>query len=283
MLGLLQGGLIYICCLVGVITFKRHSSFYKILFYQVLLAGQIYSLSYAIIDLQKKWVESLVGTQTILLIYLLLLSVIAFFIGREKTEYITKMSSLNHARLLTLAIFVLSLFMISKSAWTEEKGVNNTWIWNISILSEAVLLLWAYARILPKRNVKYLYWSTLLVFLSLVTENLIKGPYELASYSAALMGILMCLCFFMYLYKQALAPEKGWKLSMEFWPLLGITIYFVAYVPYMALFDYLRLNNSEVFSELYSIVLALGSVRYLLMTVGFLVLIKSDPNQAVNE
>lgn len=283
MLSLLQGFLIYSCCLVGVISHKKHGAFYRLLFYQVLLAGQVYSLSYAVNDLQKKWTESLVGTHIILMIYLFLLALVAFFIDREKTKYLSVKSSLKWVRLLTVVIFLLSLFMFSQPVWTDDQKINNTWLWNISILSEAILLLWAYTKLLPGRNKRYLYWATLLIFLSLVVENLIKGSYELASYSAALMGVLMCVCFLMYLYQQAVAPNQKWKLGKEFWALLGLTIYFTAYVPYMALFDYLRLNDPEVFVELYGIVLALGSIRYLLMSIGFLFLLKSEPNRTIND
>lgn len=271
---LIQGVLIYTCCLVGVISYRRHNTFHRLLFFQVLLAGQIFSLSYAINDLQKKWVESLVGTHFILLIYLFFITVVAFFIDSEKEKFLLNKSGFLWARVVTVTIFLLSLIMFFQPVWTADKTGNNTWLWNLSILSEAILLFWAYTRLLPKKNSKYLYWATLLIFGSLILENLIKGPYELASYSAALIGILMCVCFLVYLYNHSQNTDKKWKVKIEFWALLGFSIYFVAYVPYMALFDYLRKNDAEVFVELYNIVLLLGSIRYFLMSIGFLLILK---------
>lgn len=203
----------FVALALGFRTFRYHTPFFRILFYQIIVAGIILAVS---------------------------------FIPLEFTEKLGIQSN------------------------------NNLWAFNLYILIESILLSIALRLLIKGRSPK-IYWITGISFVLLIlfVQCYNSGIGKFYNYAAMAEGIYIVSLLLIIFFQNSVSEEPDGQSRIEFWPMLGLLVYFAGYSPYMGMFNYLNENHAELSSQLYYIfVIGLSQVRYLLLVIGFWKLMK---------
>ena len=151
---------------------------------------------------------------------------------------------------------------------------NNNWLFNIVMPIEVgFLLLMVYkyfSSLISQRILLFLYSVFLFVFLIDIT--LVNGIQFLANYAACLeggiiSGVCIGILYSHFLLKRNNRIDYGIVIAS-----IGMLLYFAGTIPFLGMIIYMQRNNITDADNIFTIIIIpLGSLRYLLITVSFLI------------
>jgi hypothetical protein len=175
-----------------------------------------------------------------------------------------------------LILYVLS-YVVTGYQKNRNLPENNQWVFNIQILCETTLLLFAANSYFEKQFAKRLIMLCWILFLFFFAGQIAyNGFYDLSVTSLTLESILMIIIYTLILFRcfyETFAVEIR---SPEVWASIGLILYFGCNLPYFSLFNYLNnhyLNMSETLHRY--ITDGFSNIRYILLAIGFLVVNKN--------
>jgi hypothetical protein len=147
---------------------------------------------------------------------------------------------------------------------------NNHWVYNILMLIEGGMLLFAAGNYFSTRRARI---NTSLVFLFFFTiylsELRIKGLHLFANYSYAIECIAISMVYIVILFEQFERHHLYWYRAPLVYACVGILVYFICCVPYITLMAYFQEKNPHLNQMLFNLVHTFSNVRYLLLAIAF--------------
>ena len=154
---------------------------------------------------------------------------------------------------------------------SHDLPLNNQWVFNIYILLECGLLLWAgYVYFNNKRAGRYII-AGFVIFLVIYVYQLSKQGFLLfANYAFLTEGIVTVSLYIFILFGSVVKRQPPRRIKPEFWLSLGLIMYFAGNVPYMGLVHYFQKLSADLNTLLfYFITDVLGNLRYLMAAISF--------------
>jgi hypothetical protein len=179
-----------------------------------------------------------------------------------------------------ILFYVATIFVFDLWAATLAiEGKKNWFIYNILIGLEFLLLTVYLNMILKSKKLKnYLNVSCALYFVFSVIYVFLNGINTLMLPFSIVNGSILSFFFLLFLiYGQA---ESKWTKSPDNWFALGSIFYKVGTIPFLAMYIYLINKKEELTNTLFLVInMGLSHLRFLLILVGFLMIIKRKQNK----
>lgn len=263
-----ESGTLFLSILVGIVCFRKLNPFFRVLFYQSVMAGIVYVIAYNITDFQRNASASIQNGYLIEVIHLAVVGLLLWL----AINHIA--SSGKRKKLIVLVFIVLFAvfgFLVFIEDWTQQSMSLNQWLYNLSTIAEAIFLLWSFKKLKVSPKMEFFAELVPIILLTaLIFQTATSSIYQLANYAILVEAILFTVLFLWYVFYQTTYFSGEWKLTPEFLIIGGMVLYFVGLVPYMSLFDFLNQDHIMLSQRLYyNIVLSLATIRYLLVTYSF--------------
>ena len=175
---------------------------------------------------------------------------------------------------------IASVFNYSMGQLLAHYFKVNQATYNVYIVIEALLLVLAGFYVLKSTKFRQArMWLLLLIIVVFVGQVLISGIGTLANYALCIYSIMIAGVYLLVLF-QAIDRRREEKHANAIILVgLGIVICFACNAPYWAMFNYLNETYMEISTLLYNYVLnPLSNLRYLMVALGFIVLIRRSPS-----
>jgi hypothetical protein len=165
-------------------------------------------------------------------------------------------------------IILLALVMELSGITAVHMLVNITWAYNLFGLVESLLLLAMTGALFPRwRTV--LAGSALVVLAAYGINYGMERQLDFLLVEAVLVNALvLSLLFLAVLWELARTSMSPLHRVPEFWLFLGLLVYFSGVIPLMGMLRFLYRDAPEMSEPLYSIILGVGSIRYLLAALA---------------
>lgn len=152
---------------------------------------------------------------------------------------------------------------------------NNQWLFNLYIVCETAMLLYAGALVLNMKSAKVLTVSAFAVFISVwIRSVFLHQISNFATIAFVVECVSLVVLYLTILIRLNLSTEKSIYKNPVFWVCCAHVICFSCAVPYFGLFKFLEQYydlNKNLFRAL---IVTLQSVRFLFVGIAFLVLRK---------
>lgn len=266
---LLESFFLFFSLVLGAITYKTHSPFLRLLYFQVVLGSVFYIVANFLPDLQEAFSSSSSNSLWVAFIYQTLVITGIWFAFKVFSS--GKEGSAKWVRILFILLAVLSCLTAYDLVWIESNRRLNHWLFNLYIIFESVILIWAISQLMiSKRQKQVVRILLLLIFAAVIIHNLRFSFYTLAIYTIVIEGLAICLLFVFYLFNRGVDENTTWYQPKEFWAITGLAVYFVGYSPYFGAFDFLNTHYPALSTVLYyAIVQVLSNLRYLFLSISF--------------
>jgi hypothetical protein len=179
-----------------------------------------------------------------------------------------------------ILFYVATIFLFD--VWAMSLGIenkNNWFVYNILIGLEFLFLTVYLNMILESKNFrKYLNISCVLFYVYSAIYIYFNGINTLMMPFSMVSGSILSFFFLLFLiYGQT---ETKWVNSPDKWISLGSIFYLFGTIPFQAMFFYLINKKQELAITLFLIInMGLSHFRFLLIIVGFLMIIKRKQNK----
>jgi hypothetical protein len=172
-------------------------------------------------------------------------------------------------------IFVFDVWAMSLAI----EGKKNWFVYNILIGLEFLLLTVYLNMILESKKLKnYLNVSCALYFVFSVIYVFLNGINTLMLPFSIVNGSILSFFFLLFLGDEQ--AESKWINRPDNWFALGSIFYKVGTIPFLAMYLYLIDKKEELTTTLFLVInMGLSHLRFLLILVGFLMIIKRKQNK----
>jgi hypothetical protein len=185
--------------------------------------------------------------------------------------------------------FYVASYVITEYQRSHNALKNNQWMFNVYILTEAILLLSAGYVYFSSKRTRFLLHGGFALFLVVFGRQVFFGDSDMslsmrqfANQAAMFEGILVVTVYLLILRHCFLQPGFRWRTSPEFWLCLGLTIYFGCNIPYMGMIHSLHAYSSHLNELLFHFITdVLGNVRYLFLSIAFFLLYRRSSLSAL--
>ncbi len=182
------------------------------------------------------------------------------------------------------AVQKIFLFQALIALFTEATGIaltknnlSNTFIYNIYILFDVSLLLWAAIKMASPRETSFLFVAMLL-FIGVWISTICNAGLTIFSNWSFLFGSILLITSYLYLIiKKWQQTDSSLFSDKHFWIQAGTAIYFGVNIPYFCLINYLNKHYVDLSLMLFSINIILLFIQYIFTFVSFY---KSTPKHS---
>jgi|GEM_PF-1243620 len=149
---------------------------------------------------------------------------------------------------------------------------NNTWVFNIYMLIEFILLSLA-GRLLLGTKLFRIGIPVVIVLQTILwgVNIYVKGMNQFASWSFICGSIIIVAIYIAILFQHSLFTKQNILTQPVFWLCMSVILFFGCDVPYWGLHNYLDSKNLSLDRKLFIINYILNFVRYPLVAVSFLI------------
>lgn len=180
-------------------------------------------------------------------------------------------------QLCTWIFLYLSAWVITSYQQYRSVPANNTPLFNFVIFAETILLTRAahvyYENKLYKLATIFIFIVFVIVF---VIQLMMSGLNTFLNYAGVVEGIAMILMYTPVLYFQFSDSKFSWQTSPGVWLCTGLLIYFTGIIPYLSVFNYINHRDPNSSEKLFqSIIDVLANIRYLMLSLSFLLIRKN--------
>jgi len=204
--------------------------------------------------------------------------VVATFVGIFYYRLVNGFYRLLFIQLISwLFLYVLS-YMVTEYQRSKGMSQNNQWVFNLQILFETTLLLFAANLFFQNKFAKRMLMFTWVLFLLFYASRIVAGnffEFDVASYSveSILIIVVYTLILFTSFYEVFTIEVR----KPEVWASTGLILYFGCNLPYFSLFNFLNNNYPEMSETLHKHVTdVFSNVRYLMLAIGFILVSKTS-------
>ena len=172
-------------------------------------------------------------------------------------------------------------YFISRQILVYQKAnhitLNNQWLFNISLLIEAALFLFA---LNMRRGFKSITILTVIIGILIIgsfTMEISRNTFfTYASTTDAFMSMLFVILFGLFLFLELNSQATAWYKQPVVWLCVGLLTYYACSVPYFSVFEYLQKHSSEENENLFKIINGiLSNIRYLCLAAAFWLLYRN--------
>jgi hypothetical protein len=175
-------------------------------------------------------------------------------------------------QLIVWIFFYLSGYAVTYYQETHHIQKNNTWVYNIAVPVEFLILTIAVSVFSKDKMSKYLVLSSYVIFLaSIYLQMSFYKSGHFANYAMVSGSIIMTVLFVWIIYIKFTSDLPFRIYRPEVFACLGLIIYFACNVPYISIMPFLNENSPEESKSLFNnIIDNLANFRYLLLSIAFL-------------
>jgi hypothetical protein len=159
---------------------------------------------------------------------------------------------------------------------------NNHWVFNVYIVLECTLLLWAALLHFHNRLVARIAIIGYFLFICIFVWQMLEGGlFNFAHHAACMEGLLLVFVYLFLLYKLFAVEVAGDTLPAK-WLCIGIVTYFGCTIPYLSMLYYLQHISPRLnFTMHDSIIVGAENLRYLCTTVCFFLVMRKRVSTAI--
>ena len=185
-------------------------------------------------------------------------------------------------RFYRILFFQVLIYLLVDLVASRVIGINNGWLYNVLILIETGLLLFAAQACFNTNQRKWIllavYGGFLTVFLADVF--FFTGIMNFAYHAAIAEGIILTGVYLFLLYIQLKQKIDNSSKAIII-ASIGMVLYFAATVPYLGVMFYVHQSDVSLSKELFNnIVVVLALVRYLFIAIAFFI---AGKKQVINK
>lgn len=152
---------------------------------------------------------------------------------------------------------------------------SNHWMYNVYIFAEVMILLYAAQLYLSGSTRKRIVLIGIISFLSIyVIEGVTDGFSDILNITLVAAGLIVVVVYGMVMYSALHQTDFDWKMSPELWLCIGTLVYFACNVPFIGLIHQLLRYDAKLVDSLFYITEVLAAIRYLMVSVAFIIVWK---------
>ena len=173
------------------------------------------------------------------------------------------------------AIFVLTIYFFSYALIQYQEfnklDKNNQWCFNVSLIIEIVVFLFAAISYSTVKNIRILSRSLFIIFIvSFIIESSIRGFRKFASYSSIIESFCIIAVYLLILFHEFDRHPTNWYKQPVALFSITLLIYFICSVPYFSLMHYFQKHNPTLNQILFHLVInVMAHVRYCVLAFAF--------------
>lgn len=166
----------------------------------------------------------------------------------------------------------------------ESPGKSNEWLFNIYIIADTAVLLYAGVPALGTFKAKVVVFAAFALFLAAwLIEVLGAGITLFANKAYVIACSSVILLYLVVLYRHITANSQKVYASPAFWICSGLVLSYGCSIPYFGLLHFFQKANAGLNKLLYeAVVVTLQNVQYLFFGIAFLLYRRDKPNPISN-
>lgn len=198
-----------------------------------------------------------------------------------------RLSSFHRIHLYQIGLYLLNYAaarVVTTMQSAQGLNTNNQWVFNIYILGEIGLILWAASRYYQTHAINRGILMGFVIFaISFVLQLFFTGFMVFANYAFSVGGVVIVLVYIPIVLRSIQAKGTKTVVSSTFYISLSMLLFYACTAPYIGLIHYIQAKSPDLNFTLYTFTTEiLSTVRYVLVAAGFWFCYKQYKNLAVD-
>lgn len=200
------------------------------------------------------------------------------FFTKALTIFLGTRSKKRNPTAYTILLIQTALAFIAESIGLYTgiiKGQNNSWLSNIYIMIELIMITTIAQQLLAKyiKRTQWVYFPLIPITALWIYSISTNGLNNISNWSHTLGSVYTIFLFTLLLYQLSNDGKKIYTVP-DFWLSLGLIIFCGATLPLYGLYHYLVQHDVKLMYKLYYINQIAGIIRYSLIAVSFYIIAK---------